>query len=337
MPADTGKITLAHGAGGMQTQALIREIFFRHLGNDWLAAQHDAATLPPRTDRTAVTTDSFVVDPVVFPGGNIGKLAVCGTINDLAVTGAVPAYLTAGFILEEGLETDLLDSIVAAMGEAARAAGVSIVAGDTKVVGRGSADKLFVNTTGIGYIHPKADLSYGRIAPGDLLLINGFIGDHGVAILSCRQNLAFTSPVLSDCAGLNGIIADLLDNCPGIKFMRDPTRGGVATTAKEIAAAAKVDIYLEETALPVRDAVTGACELLGLDPLYLANEGKFLAIVDPAAADAVLARLRAHPLGRDAAVIGEVKAGPGNCYLRTVYGGTRYLDLLAGEMLPRIC
>ncbi len=334
---DAKRITLAHGAGGRQTQALIRDLFFRHLGNDSLAAMGDATLLPARCEIPALTTDSFVVDPVVFPGGNIGKLAVCGTINDLAVTGAIPAALTAAFILEEGLELELLEEIVSAMGRTARAAGVSIVAGDTKVVERGSADRVFINTTGLGYLHPRADLGYHRIAPGDTVILSGPMGDHGIAILSARQNLGFSTPVVSDCACLNGVIDDLITYCDGIKFMRDPTRGGVATTAKEIAVAAGVDMYLTEAALPLRPAVRGACELLGLDPLYLANEGKFLAVVAPDQAEAVLARLHRHPLGEGAAIIGSVQAGPGNCYLRTVYGGTRYLDLLADEMLPRIC
>lgn len=339
------RILLAHGDGGTLTSQLVSDIFLKYLANPALDEMGDAAVIDIRSalddpsGRLAFTTDSFVVDPVFFPGGDIGKLAVCGTVNDLAVSGAVPRCLSAGFILEEGLPLTDLERIVASMAAAAQEAGVVIAAGDTKVVGRGSADKLFINTSGLGVIPGGRVLGYPAIRPQDAVLVSGPVGEHGVAVLSCRAGLSFHTPVQSDCAALNGIIGSLLDRFDGgqVRFMRDPTRGGLATTLKEIAQSAGVDITIREEEIPVSDNVRGACELLGLDPLYLANEGKFLAVVDSAVAEVALDLLRAHPLGRGAAIIGRISNGPGDVYLKTPLGGTKYLDKLAGEQLPRIC
>jgi len=287
--------------------------------------------------RLALTTDSFVVTPLFFRGGDIGKLAVSGTVNDLAVSGASPLYLTVGFILEEGLPLAALERVVASLAATARQAGVTVVAGDTKVVGRGQADGLFINTTGLGVIPPDRDLGYHRIRPGDAVVISGYVGDHGLAVLAERKELGILEAPESDCAPLAGIILPLLEEFPGIRLLRDPTRGGVATTLKEIAVAAKVDVWLEEEAIPVRPQCRALAEMLGLDPLYLANEGKFLAVVEADQASALVEAVRTHPLGEAAAVIGRVQAGEGRVLLRTAYGGTRRLEMLAGAPLPRIC
>ncbi len=285
-----------------------------------------------------MTTDSYVVDPIFFPGGNIGSLAVHGTVNDLSMLGAKPLYLTAGFILEEGLSLELLSQIVASMAEAAREAGVLIVAGDTKVVPRGKADKIFINTAGIGVVPPGLKIGGQYAQPGDAVLINGTIGDHGMAVLCKREGLAFENEIRSDAASLNGLVAEMLEVCPDIHVLRDPTRGGVATTLNEIARQSGVGIRLFEEAVPVREDVAGACELLGLDPLYVANEGKVLACVPAASAEVVLEAMRRHPLGKRACRIGEVVAGDtGRVFLRTHIGGHRLVDMLRGEQLPRIC
>lgn len=332
------RIQLAHGDGGELSHRLIKELFHKHFTDKRLTQLYDAAVLPAKAGRIAVTTDSFVVKPAFFPGGNIGKLAVSGTVNDMAVTGAVPKYLTAAFILEEGMMLSELEQIVNTMAETAKAAGVAVIAGDTKVVERGSADTIFINTTGIGWIPANRDLGYHQIRDGDLVIINGNIGDHGIAILSQREGLSFDTPVKSDCAPLNALTEHILNNFgPAVRIMRDPTRGGVATTLKEITLSSGSDIYLTEEKLPYDDAVTGLAEMLGLDPLYLANEGKMLAIVDPAAAPAIIESLKSMPGGGRAAIIGEVREGKGNVYLRTAFGGTRIVDMLAGEPLPRIC
>lgn len=285
----------------------------------------------------AVSTDSFVIDPLEFPGGDIGSLAVAGTVNDLAVSGATPAYLTVGFILEEGLEIERLRRIVASMAGTARAAGVRIVAGDTKVVERGKGDGVYVNTTGIGRVAQPGRLGLDRIQPGDRVLINGGIAEHAVAVLSQRAGLRFATPMLSDCAPLNRLIQTMLAEFRTIRFMRDPTRGGVATTCKEIAAGAGCDIALEEECLPVRPEIRGALELLGMEPYYLANEGKVLIIVGPEEEAELLASLRQYPGGELAAAIGTVTAGTGNLWLKTPFGGTRNLERMAGAPLPRIC
>lgn len=340
-------ILLAHGDGGLLTGQLISGLFLRYFRSPVLGRLTDAAVLSlakgqpevnwPQGGRLAFTTDSFVVDPIFFPGGDIGRLAVCGTVNDLAVSGARPLFLSAGFILEEGLRLDELERVVASMAAAAAEAGVEIVAGDTKVVDRGHGDKIFINTAGIGVVAPGVDLGYHRIVPGDLVLLNGPVGEHGLAVLSRRQGLEFETPVVSDCAPLNALVLPLLPRFPGIKFLRDPTRGGVATTVKELAMAAGVDVLLFEDQLPVSDQVRGAAEMLGLDPLYLANEGKVVMVVAAGETPSVLEAMRHLPGGQGASVIGEVRAGGGNAYLRTVLGATRVLHLLAGEQLPRIC
>ncbi len=330
-------ITLAHGSGGQLSHELIEGLFLRHLNNEALTELNDAATVAVPSGQIALTTDSFVVSPLFFPGGDIGRLAVCGTVNDLAVTGAQPKYLCAGLIIEEGLPFETLEQIVVSMAETARVAGVQIVAGDTKVVGRGAADGLFINTTGLG-IYPAA-LGPRRLRPGDVLLVNGTLGDHGIAVLIRREGLSFDAPLVSDCAPLNDLIAALLAACPGdVHCMRDPTRGGLAATLNEWAWSAGVGIEVDEQALPIRETVRSVCELLGFDPLYVANEGKVVIAVAPTAAERALATLRAHPLGRDAAIIGRVtETHAGRVVLETLLGTHRLLSMPVGELLPRIC
>lgn len=334
-PAEGKRVLLSHGDGGALTKELIKEVFYYYFGNDILEREGDAAYLPGSEGTLAMTTDSFVISPIFFPGGNIGKLAICGTVNDLAVSGAVPKYLTAAFMIEEGFQIDRLRQIVYSMKAAAREAGITVVAGDTKVVERGHLDGIFINTTGLGVLPSWVDLGYHRILHGDRILINGGIGEHGVSVMAEREG--FNLNVESDCATLGDIIGLLLKNFKGIKFMRDPTRGGVATALKEIAALSGCDFYLDEASLPVSHSVKSICDLLGLDPLYLANEGKFLAIVDPGECEQMVSVLRKHPLGNKACCIGEVQAGNGNVLIRTVIGSTRRLELFAGAVLPRIC
>ena len=337
------RVTLSHGSGGKAMRDLIDDVFVSCFSNPLLAPMEDQARftlsgLLEHGDRLAFTTDSYVVDPLFFPGGDIGTLAVNGTVNDLAVSGARPLYLSCGVILEEGLDMELLRRVARSMAAAAVAAGVAIVTGDTKVVHRGAADKLFINTAGIGVIPRGTDISSLRARPGDVVLVNGAIGDHGAAILSARQDLALDAPIESDCQPLNGLIAAMLAACPDIHCLRDATRGGVATVLKELAESASVCIRIEESRLPVRELVKGVCEILGLDPLYMANEGKLVAVVPRAGAVAVLAAMHAHPAGRDAAIIGEVLEQPrGDVLLVTVFGGERIVDMLVGEQLPRIC
>lgn len=331
-------IQLDHGSGGRAMHALVERVFARAFANDFLRELNDSAILPPASGRLAMTTDSYVVDPIVFPGGDIGSLAVHGTVNDLAVSGARPLYLTAGFVLEEGLPMAVLDRIVSSMAEAVREASVLIVAGDTKVVPRGKADKIFINTAGIGVVRDDVRLGGGNASPGDVVLINGTIGDHGMAVLCRREGIAMENEIVSDSASLNHLIEAMLGAFPGIHVLRDPTRGGVATTLNEIACQSGVGIRLHEEALPVREDVAGACELLGLDPLYVANEGKVLAVVPAEAADVVLEAMKRSPRGREACRIGEVVAEePGRVFLRTRIGGHRLVDMLRGEQLPRIC
>ena len=332
-------ILLAHGSGGLLTHELIREVFLRRFANPMLAALDDAAALPALPPgRLALTTDSYVVQPLFFPGGDIGKLAVCGTVNDLAVTGATPLYLTCGFILEEGLPLETLERVVDSMAAMAREAGVQIVTGDTKVVERGAADGLFINTAGVGVIPPGMELGPAWLRPGDVLLVNGPVGDHGTAVMLAREGLNFRTDLQSDCAPLNDLIAALLEVTPGaVRCMRDATRGGLATVLCEWAESG-VGIEIEETAVPVRDPVRAVSEFLGLDPLYIANEGTLTLAVAPEAAEVALAALRAHPLGREAAIIGRVTAEhAGRVVLRTPYGARRILHILTGAQLPRIC
>lgn len=337
--SDYPTVTLAHGGGGRLTQMLIERMFVPAFRNAALETLHDGAILPVKAGRLAFSTDSFVVSPLFFPGGDIGSLAVHGTVNDLAMCGAQPMALSSGFILEEGLPMQDLWRIVQSMQGAAQAVGVPVVTGDTKVVDRGKGDGIFINTTGIGVIPQEVRISPTLARPGDVVLINGEIASHGIAIMSVREGIDFETELQSDSAPLHEIVARLIDaSGERLHVLRDPTRGGLASTLNEIAAQAGVGIRLDEASIPLGDAVRGACEILGLDPLYVANEGKLLAIVAREAADAALAALRAHPLGRQAAVIGEVVAEPRRrVILRSRIGGTRVVDMISGEQLPRIC
>ena len=341
-------IVLGHGSGGKLTAELIAKVFQPAFANPILDKLDDQAVLQIDGARLAFTTDAFVVTPIFFPGGDIGTLAVNGTVNDLAMSGARPLYLAAAFILEEGLPAEDLRRIVESMGNAAREAGVQLVTGDTKVVNRGKGDKIFITTTGIGVIERSVNISADRARVGDKIIVSGTIGDHGMAIMSRRENLEFEGAIVSDCAALHGLVAAMLDACNSlpaenerersIHCLRDPTRGGVATTLNEIASQSKVGMLLHEQLLPVRESVKGACEILGLDPLYVANEGKLIALVGAEAAQTVLESMRAHPLGRDAAMVGEVVGEhPGMVRMTTAVGGTRILDVMFGEQLPRIC
>ncbi|MDT8440083.1 MAG: hydrogenase expression/formation protein HypE [Desulfuromonadales bacterium] len=332
-------ILLGHGSGGTLSHRLLDELIVPLLSGVTPDEQNDAAILDVAGQRLAFTTDSYVVDPLFFPGGNIGDLAVHGTVNDLAMAGARPLALSVGLIIEEGLATSELEQVLQSMRRAADRAGVAIVTGDTKVVPRGKGDRLFINTAGIGLVAAGVDIAGNRARPGDKVLINGTIGDHGMAVLACREGLELQSAIETDSAPLNGLVADLIAALgTGLHSLRDPTRGGVATTLKEIARQSAVQIDLNEAALPVSPAVAGACAILGLDPLYVANEGKLLAVVAPAIADQALAIMRNHPFGRQAAIIGEVTAGEaGRVRLQTAIGGLRAVEMLAGDQLPRIC
>jgi hydrogenase expression/formation protein HypE len=340
---DHQQIVLGHGSGGKLTADLIDHVFLPAFTNAVLNKLDDQAVVTVGGTRLAFTTDSFVVTPIFFPGGDIGRLAIHGTVNDLAMSGARPLYLSAAFILEEGLAVDDLRRVVESMRAAAAEAGVELVTGDTKVVNRGKGDQIFITTTGIGVIESGVNISADRARPGDQIILSGYIGDHGMAIMSQRENLEFEGAIRSDCASLNGLVASMLATPPtdGLEFihcLRDPTRGGVATTLNEIAKRAGVGMVLHEQSIPVRESVKGVCEVLGLDPLYVANEGKLLAVVVPERAEAVLHQMRQHPLGQDAAMIGEVVAEhPGMVLMKTQIGGTRVLDVMFGEQLPRIC
>jgi hydrogenase expression/formation protein HypE len=332
------QIVLGHGSGGKLSAQLIEQIFLPAFSNPLLDKRDDQAILNVNGSRLAFTTDAFVITPLFFPGGDIGQLAVNGTVNDLAMSGARPLYLSAAFILEEGLPTAELSRIVQSMKTAADAAQVKIVAGDTKVVNRGKGDKVFITTTGVGIVERPVNISADRAKPGDKIILSGYIGDHGMAILSQRENLEFEGVIESDCAPLHGLVESMLDVTSDIHCMRDPTRGGVATVLNEIADRSGVGMLVRETAIPVRDTVRGACEILGLDPLYVANEGKLIAIVPPEHAAALVDRMRESPFGEDARVIGEVVADhSGMVLMETEIGGTRVLDTLFGEQLPRIC
>jgi hydrogenase expression/formation protein HypE len=336
-------ITMAHGSGGKAMRDLIQDVFLGAFNNPLLAPLEDQAVvslseLARDGDRLALTTDTYVVHPLFFPGGDIGTLAVNGTVNDLAVSGARPLYLTCGMVLEEGLAVETLRRVAMSMRAAADEAGVSIVTGDTKVVERGSADKLFINTAGIGIIPAGVNISAMRAVPGDKVIVNGYLGDHGCAILLARNELALETDILTDCQPLADLVRTMLAVCPDIHCLRDATRGGLATVLNEFAQSSHVAIRLDEARLPLRETVRGACEILGLDPLYLANEGKLVAIVPAADAENLVEAMHAHPAGHEAAIVGEVIAAPsGVVVLNTGFGGGRIVDLLVGEQLPRIC
>lgn len=336
--SDSDRVLLAHGGGGRLTHRLISDIFYPAFRNPLLDQDHDGCVFPVENGRMAYSTDSFVVDPVFFPGGDIGDLAVNGTVNDLACCGARPLYLTAGFILEEGLPLADLKRIVGSMKAAAEKAGVRIVAGDTKVVGRGKCDKLFINTSGIGIVPEGVRIAPGRVRPGDAVICSGPIGVHGIAILSARESLGFETNLKSDTAPLNNMISGLLTNIEDVHVLRDPTRGGVSGTLNEIAQAANVEIILDEATLPVPETVRGASEILGLDPLYIANEGLVLVILPAGRTEEALAVMRSYPEGKDATVIGQVSDdGKALVRMKTLYGNYRIVDMLSGEQLPRIC
>ena len=331
-------VVLGHGSGGKLTAELIRDVFLPAFRNPILAGMNDQAVVRLNDSRVAFTTDSFVVKPLFFHGGDIGSLAVHGTVNDLAMGGAQPLFLSVAFIIEEGLSMSTLQRVVASLGSAAQTAGVQVVTGDTKVVEKGSGDGLFINTTGLGLVPDGVNMSADQARPGDAVILSGSIGEHGIAILAEREGIEFDSPVESDSAALHTLVHDMLAVTKSIRCLRDPTRGGVSSALNEIADASQAGILLDERAIPVREEVRGACEMLGLDPLYVANEGKLIAIVAADGADAVLDAMRAHPLGRNAQRIGTVTdTHPGWVSMRTVLGTTRIVDMLAGDQLPRIC
>ena len=331
-------VTLAHGSGGKATRALVEGLFLEELGNPLLNPLGDSALLELNGLRLAFTTDSYVVKPIVFPGGDIGELAVNGTVNDLAVAGAQAVALSAGFIVEEGFDIAELRLLVASMARAAEAAGTVVAAGDTKVVERGKADGLYVNTAGIGLVRHGVELGADRVRPGDRVLVSGTLGDHGMAVMIARGELALEVELESDTAPVHELAASLLELGGAVRWLRDPTRGGLATALNELAQDAHLAVALDEAALPLRPTVVGACEILGIDPLYVANEGKLVAVVAPEAADEGLSRLQAHELGAEAAIVGEIRAEPeGLVLLDTAFGGTRIVDMLVGDPLPRIC
>ncbi|MBV8046084.1 MAG: hydrogenase expression/formation protein HypE [Paludibacterium sp.] len=334
-----GRVDLTHGSGGRAMARLIHDLFLRHFDNPWLAAQNDGACLPmPAGGRLVMATDSHVISPLFFPGGDIGCLAVHGTVNDVAMNGATPLYLAASFILEEGFPLADLARIVESMANAAREAGVAIVTGDTKVVEEGKGDGVFITTTGVGRVPDGIEVSGDRCRPGDKIVLSGSIGDHGMAIMSLREGLRFDSPIVSDTAALNGLVAAMLAAAPDMRALRDPTRGGLAAVLNEFAGQSGQGMVIHERAIPVREAVSAACELLGLDPLYVANEGKLVAVCPPESAERLVAAMRAHPHGREAAIIGEVIADDHHfVQMETVFGGRRMVDWINGEQLPRIC
>ena len=335
---DYPKVLLAHGGGGRLTHQMIEKMFLSQFRNEYLEPLHDGAVFRSDGSRYAFTTDSYVVNPIFFPGGDIGALAVNGTVNDLAMCGARPLYLSAAFIIEEGFPMEDLWRVVLSMQETAKRANVVVVTGDTKVVERGKGDNIFITTSGVGIVGPDIDINPGHAAVGDSIILSGPIAEHGIAIMSVREGLAFQSPVESDTAPLNDLVNTMLRASREIHVLRDPTRGGVASTLNEIAGQAKVGVSIAESAIPVAEAVTGACEILGLDPLYVANEGKLLAFVSSGETGKVMEAMQAHSLGRRAAVIGKVVADhPGTVVMRTRIGGNRIVDMLSGDQLPRIC
>lgn len=331
-------VTLAHGGGGKLTHQLIEKMFMPAFQNPLLGAQHDAAVISIDEKKLAFTTDSFVVQPLFFPGGDIGSLAVNGTVNDLAMCGAWPLYLSAGFIIEEGLPMETLWQIVQSMRKAAQAAGIQLVTGDTKVVEKGKGDGIFINTAGVGIIEHPLSIQPGSVKPGDVVLVSGDLGRHGIAIMATRENLSFESEIESDCAPLAGIVQKLLDGGIEIHCLRDLTRGGLASALCEISESAKVQIQIDESVIPVREDVRGACEILGFDPLYVANEGRFVAFVPSADAEKALGILKKHTLGKDATIIGTVREHEsGLVTAKSKIGTTRIVDMISGEQLPRIC
>jgi hydrogenase expression/formation protein HypE len=332
------KILLAHGSGGKLSHDLVSEILLPRFSNPFLEPLDDSARITNRDGPLAFTTDAYVINPLFFPGGDIGRLAVCGTVNDLSMIGALPSYLSLSLIIEEGFSLEVLKRIMSSVRDAADEASIRIVTGDTKVVEHGAADQLFITTAGIGWITKGVHLSGLHARPGDKVLLSGYVGDHEIAVLSQREGFGFQGDLKSDCAPLNGLVGRMLEVCPSIRCLRDPTRGGLATTLNEIASRSKVGIVLEEDAIPVRESVRGICELLGLDPLYLANEGKLIAICPPQEAEKILEAMRAHPLGKEAEIIGRVtEENPKRVTLQTVIGGHRILDMLTGTQYPRIC
>jgi hydrogenase expression/formation protein HypE len=335
----TGHVDLSHGGGGRAMAQLIDELFIKHFDNDLLRQHNDQALFNLPAGRLAISTDGHVISPLFFPGGDIGSLAVHGTLNDVAMSGAKPLYLAAGFILEEGLPLADLESIVISMAAAAKAAGTPIVTGDTKVVERGKGDGVFITTTGVGLVPDGVNISGDRAEPGCAILVSGSIGDHGVAIMASRENLQFQTSIVSDSAALHGLVAELVAIAPSaLRCLRDPTRGGLATALNELAKQSGVGMVIDEAKIPVKPEVKAACEILGLDPLYVANEGKLVCICDASAADALLAEMQQHPLGRDAAIIGQVLEDPhGFVQMTTAFGGRRIVDWPVGEQLPRIC
>lgn len=331
-------ITLSHGSGGKVTNNLIEDIFYKYFGNEILLQKNDSSILPNINGKIAITTDSFVINPIFFPGGDIGKLSVCGTVNDIAMSGATPLYITVAFIIEEGLLVSELEEIVRSIGEEAKNANVKIVAGDTKVVEKGSADKIYINTTGIGIIERDMYISVNNAQVGDKIIISGSLGDHGAAIMCKRNNFDFDTDLKSDCASLNYLIKEILDASKNVRILRDPTRGGVATTLNEIAKESSVGIVLNEEDIPIKEEVESICEILGLEPLYIANEGKLAVVVGNEDAQKVLEIMNKNPLGKDAKIIGEIVEDDKNLvYLKTGIGGTRIIDMPTGELLPRIC
>ena len=333
-----GCVDLTHGGGGRAMAQLIDELFQRAFDNEWLRRRNDQAAFDVPAGRLVMSTDSHVVSPLFFPGGDIGCLSVHGTINDVAMAGARPLYLAAGFILEEGYPLAELKRIVESMAAASREAGVPIVTGDTKVVEKGKGDGVFITTTGVGVVPPGVEISGDRARAGDRILVSGTMGDHGVAIMSLRENLSFETTIRSDTAALHGLVAAMVDAVPGIRCLRDPTRGGLATTLNELASQSAVGMVIAEASIPIRPEVDAACEFLGLDPLYVANEGKLVAICAPGDSERLLAAMRAHPLGGDAALIGDVIDDPHHfVQMDTRFGGRRVVDWLTGEQLPRIC
>ena len=333
-----GMVDMSHGSGGRAMAQLIDELFVKHFDNALLRQANDQAAFDIAAGRMVMSTDGHVISPLFFPGGDIGSLSVHGTINDVAMSGAKPLYLSAGFILEEGLPLADLEKIVISMAQAAHAAGVPVVTGDTKVVEKGKADGIFITTTGVGLVPEGVNISGDRAQAGDVILINGSLGDHGVAVMSSRENLQFETTIESDSAALHGLVAEMVMAVPGIHCLRDPTRGGLATTLNELAQQSCVGMKLQESRIPIKPAVSAACELLGLDPLYVANEGKLICICAPQDAARLLDIMRAHPLGHEAAIIGDVVDDPhGFVQMQTRFGGSRVVDWLAGEQLPRIC
>lgn len=338
MKRDDKNILLAHGSGGILSRRLVEDVFAKAFNNELLAPLNDQAVFSLPSSRLAFTTDSYVVNPIFFPGGDIGKLSVCGTINDLAVGGAEPVYLSASFIIEEGMPIEDLRKVVESMAATARSSGVKIVTGDTKVVERGKGDKLFITTTGIGIVKDSIDLNPLCIRPGDAIIVSGTVGDHGIAILTKREGIELDVPVESDCAPLHTLTSSMIESAPGIRAMRDPTRGGLATILNEFALTSGLAMFIREDDIPVREEVKGACEILGFDPLYLANEGKLIAVVARESAERLLETMRKNPLGKDAAIIGYAAEEPkGRVLIETSIGNRRILDMLSGEQLPRIC